>query len=68
MAYIKGIFKFFRNHPLILGENNCNLPHLVKIIAEALHRDAVNKEKEEEVITRMLNVVRHIMVGEIIIK
>ena len=55
----------FRNHPLILGENNGNLPLIVKIIAEALHRDAVDKEKEEEVVTRMLNVVRHIMVGGI---
>ena len=46
---------------MILGANNCNIPHIVQTIAEALHRDVV--DNDEEVKTRMLNIIKHIMVS-----
>ena len=54
----------FRSNPLILGANNCNLPVIVQIIAEALHRDVI--DKEEEVKARMLNIIKQIMVSHML--
>ena len=49
---------------MILGANNCNLPVIVQIIAEALHRDVI--DKEEEVKARMLNIIKQIMVSHML--
>ena len=49
----------------MLGENNQNLPRLIEIIAEAFHREAISTE--EDVATRMLNIVKQIQVPGIII-
>ncbi|OWF47177.1 importin-5-like [Mizuhopecten yessoensis] len=46
------------NHPVILGENNKNLPQIVCIIGEALHKEAVSSE--EDVFQRLLNIVRQV--------
>ena len=36
LHFIFSIFSNFRNNPAILGENNQNIPHIVKIVAEAV--------------------------------
>ena len=65
-------FPVGRNHPLILGNNNENLPRIISIIGEALSREAV--EEESDCYPRMINIVRQLQVsrcwiyGERIIK
>ena len=46
------------NHPLILGANNINLPHIVAIIAEAFASDVISAQNEEG--KRMLGIVKQI--------
>ena len=53
-------FTFHRNHPVILGENNCNLPKIFTIIAEAFQHEALSTTSEIGI--RMLNIVRQVMV------
>ncbi|KAL3846795.1 hypothetical protein ACJMK2_017751 [Sinanodonta woodiana] len=50
------------NHPVILGENNSNLPRVVQIIAETLNKDGL--EKDEKVKTRVLDIVRQVQGNE----
>lgn len=50
-----------RNHPLILGNNNENLPRVISIIGEALSREAV--DNESDCYPRMLNIVRQLQVS-----
>lgn len=52
-----------RNHPLILGTNNENLPRVISIIGEALSREAV--DKESDCYLRMLNIVRQLQVSTV---
>jgi importin-5 len=46
------------NHPIILGNNNTNLPRIVSIIAESFHREVVPITNPEAV--RMLGIVKQI--------
>lgn len=46
------------NHPMILGENNSNLPRIVCIIAEAFSRDVI--QPIHDVGRRMLEIVKQI--------
>lgn len=52
---------YFSNNPLVLGENNRNLPILVQIISEALSYNVL--EKDTEVKNRVLNLARAIVVN-----
>ena len=52
----------FSNNPIILGENHQNLPVLVKIVAEALHHEVLNKE--EKVKKRVMVIVKQIIVSK----
>ncbi|CAG0896808.1 unnamed protein product [Darwinula stevensoni] len=47
------------NHPVVLGLNNANLPHLICILAEALHREAVNKE--DPTYLRIKNIIHQVL-------
>uniref|UniRef100_A0A914UJU1 TOG domain-containing protein n=1 Tax=Plectus sambesii TaxID=2011161 RepID=A0A914UJU1_9BILA len=51
------------NNPMALGENNANLPHVLKIIVEAFHRDAFEEDKSGTK-ERLINIVRHIQSNE----
>ena len=55
------IFVFHRNHPVILGDNNQNLPRLLGIIGDALFKEAVSSG--DEVTKRMVNIVKQIQVN-----
>lgn len=57
------LLKLNRNHPLILGTNNENLPRVISIIGEALSREAV--DKESDCYPRMLNIVRQLQVSTV---
>lgn len=46
------------NHPVVLGENNSNLPRIVSIFAEAFYREAMSVGHPES--TRMLAIVKQI--------
>lgn len=46
------------NHPVILGENNVNLPRIVSIIASCFYREAVTVPHPEA--ERMLSIVKQI--------
>ncbi|XP_037940844.1 importin-5 [Teleopsis dalmanni] len=46
------------NHPVILGANNCNLPRIVSIIAQAFATKVV--EPLSDVGSRMLNIVKQV--------
>jgi hypothetical protein len=53
------------NNPVVVGENHANLPHLIKIIAEAFIRTSFEKTDEggdgiPEVAHRMCNIVRQV--------
>jgi hypothetical protein len=52
------------NHPVILGENNQNLPRIVSVVAEAFQHEAL--PTTSEVGARMLNIVRLVMSQEAI--
>lgn len=47
------------NHPTILGPNNANIPHLVKIFSEVLAADILTSE----LVTRMVNNLKVILGG-----
>ncbi|XP_064638859.1 importin-5-like [Lineus longissimus] len=46
------------NHPVLLGENNSNVPRILAIIAEALHREVF--PTDEPLYTRIGNIVRQV--------
>jgi len=46
------------NHPVILGANNCNLPRIVSIIAEAFCTKVI--EAQSATGTRMLTIVKQV--------
>jgi len=48
------------HHPLVLGQNNSNIPSLIRIIAEAFLRDAI--DRTHTVAQRMIMIVRGIQV------
>lgn len=48
------------HHPMVLGANNSNIPSLIRIIAEAFLRDAI--ERSHAVAQRMIMIVRQIQV------
>lgn len=50
------------NHPVVLGQNNLNLPKLVGIMSEAFFREAVDPTKPVGV--RMCNIVRQVQLNE----
>lgn len=50
------------NHPLILGENNQNLPRILGIMADAFRHDAITKTSEVGV--RVLNIIRQVQSNE----
>ncbi|KAL4220293.1 Importin-5 [Mactra antiquata] len=50
------------NNPLVLGENNVNLPILVQIISESLHHNVLDKDLEVK--NRVLNLARAIMTNQ----
>ena len=55
------ISTLFRNHPLILGENNSNLTRIVKIIAEAIANDVF--EQYPEVAGRIKTILSQVQVS-----
>lgn len=46
------------NHPIILGANNCNLPRIVAIIAEAFEMSVILATSEQGV--RMVNILKQV--------
>lgn len=48
------------HHPMVLGANNSNIPSLIRIIAEAFLKDAI--DKSHSVAQRMIMIVRQIQV------
>lgn len=48
------------NHPVVLGNNNSNIPNLIAIFAEAFCRNAFTPE--DEIAKRILCIVRQIQV------
>jgi len=52
------------NHPVILGENNQNLPRIISVVAEAFQHEAVPPTSDIGI--RMLNIVRLVMSQEAI--
>ncbi|KAK0159718.1 hypothetical protein PV327_010803 [Microctonus hyperodae] len=50
-----------RNHPLVLGPNNSNLPRLISFFAEALFKKAL--PSENPVVPRIVNLVRQIQIN-----
>lgn len=48
------------HHPMVLGANNSNIPSLIRIIAEAFLKDAI--DKSHGVAHRMIMIVRQIQV------
>ena len=55
------LVSIYSNNPIILGENNQNLPLLVKIIAEALHHEVM--DSDESVKNRVLTFLKQIIVS-----
>uniref|UniRef100_A0A2S2Q881 Importin-5 n=1 Tax=Sipha flava TaxID=143950 RepID=A0A2S2Q881_9HEMI len=51
------------HHPMVLGSNNSNIPSLIRIIAEAFLRDAI--DRSHAVAQRMIMIVRQIQVIKI---
>jgi len=49
-----------RNHPVVLGENNANLPKIVAIVAEAFQHETL--AITSEVGARLLNIARLVRV------
>lgn len=54
-----------KNHPLVLGANNSNLPRIFNIIAEAFSLDAL--PPKHEVRTRMVNICKQVQVRHVVI-
>uniref|UniRef100_T1J449 TOG domain-containing protein n=1 Tax=Strigamia maritima TaxID=126957 RepID=T1J449_STRMM len=46
------------NHPVVLGKDNSNLPSILRIMASAFEKEAI--DQEAEVTKRMVNIVRQI--------
>lgn len=46
------------NHPVVLGKDNSNLPSILRILASAFEKEAI--DQEAEVTRRMVNIVRQI--------
>ncbi|KAG1681655.1 Importin-5 [Nymphon striatum] len=46
------------NHPVILGENNCNIPRLIAIMAEVFCHEIL--DSKDEVTQRMIRIVRQV--------
>jgi len=57
-GYLCGLIE--SHHPLVLGPNNSNIPSLIRIIAEAFLRDAI--DRTHSVAQRMIMIVRGIQV------
>jgi len=54
-----------RNHPVVLGENNANLPRIVAIVAEAFQHEAL--PITSEVGARLLNIARLVRVSDFLL-
>lgn len=50
-----------RNHPLVLGVNNSNLPNLIAIMVEVFYKDAITFD--HVVARRMISIVKEVQVG-----
>ena len=61
MRFKSTLSLFYRNDPMILGENNGNLPRIVFIIAETFVKEAISTDTD--VAKRMINIVRQIQVS-----
>lgn len=48
------------NHPIVLGQDNTNIPTLVSFFAEALHKEVV--PSDNPLMTRIVNIIRQIQV------
>lgn len=48
------------HHPIVLGANNSNIPSLIRIIAEAFSKDAI--DRSHAVAQRMILIVSQIQV------
>ena len=59
-VHLLDVFVNCRNHPVILGENNANLPRIVAIVAEAFQHEAL--PIASEVGARLLNIARLVRV------
>ena len=55
------IFIVDRNHPGIVGQDNANIPRVVSIIAETLHRELL--QEGTELYLRLLSIVKQVQVG-----
>lgn len=55
------------NHPLVLGENNANLPRILEIILHAFSHGAFDEKTEttESVKARMANIAKMIRVSDL---
>lgn len=49
-----------RNHPIVLGINNTNLPNLIDIMTEVFMKDAI--KVDHIVARRMITIIREIQV------
>ena len=56
------IFLDFSNNPLILGQDNCNVPRLLQIFTKVIEEDALIDSPETY--DRVLNLCRHIQVRD----
>ncbi|XP_071950516.1 importin-5-like [Antedon mediterranea] len=52
------------NHPVVLGENNSNLPRILLILSETFSKDALSEDKET--FKRCVEIVRHIQSNEVV--
>lgn len=51
---------FFRNNPIVIGQDNANVPSMIKIFADAFVKSSI--EPNSPVGQRMSNIVRHVQV------
>ncbi|GFR78745.1 importin-5 [Elysia marginata] len=51
-----------KNHPGIMGENAANLPKLVAIVGETLHRELI--QEDTPLYQRMLNIVKQVQTNQ----
>ena len=52
---------FSRNHPLVLGTNNSNLPRILQIFAELFVHDVLSDD--EDIRQRVISIMRQIQVN-----
>lgn len=50
----------FRNNPLVIGQDNANVPNIVKLFADAFVKSAI--EADSQVGQRMILITRHVQV------